>query len=41
MKNLAKLVEMKQDKTKISMITAYDFPCQTSTGCKYRYDFSW
>lgn len=26
MKNLAKLVEMKQDKTKISMITAYDFP---------------
>lgn len=26
MKNLAKLVEMKQEKTKISMITAYDFP---------------
>ncbi|MFC0138217.1 3-methyl-2-oxobutanoate hydroxymethyltransferase [Staphylococcus petrasii] len=26
MKNLAKLVEMKQNKTKISMITAYDYP---------------
>lgn len=26
MKNLAKLVEMKQSQTKISMITAYDFP---------------